>query len=537
MRDPLLGRLIAQRYRLIARLGSGGMASVYLARHVLIERLSAIKFLRDDLGGDPVYRDRFLREARAVNRINHPNIVEITDYGEADGLVYLVMEYVPGETLGRALDRAPVGWRRAAGIGLQIASALGRAHQMGVIHRDLKPGNVMLVARKSGEDLVKLTDFGVAKMRGAPTITTSLIALGTPGYVAPEYLELGQVDGRSDLFSLGVLLYEATSGVLPFGNSENPGRGFALVPPRALAEHASDVPPFFDDVVRTLLARDPDDRPRDGFEVHDLLRRALESEGMPVLSVPGRPSEAPQLRPAGPFDETQTMSAGPPPGRRGPHLTTVAFDRVGPLCAGALSRLDRWAEAAGADGETRALEAGAESALAEARKLGQMVGEIASLVATDAEALEANEARGRAIRAELGQRMDGVARERSRALGWAGTVAERHDRVRMRRESGDAPVGAMEAMVWEQAALVHEEEKTRAHAEELSRQIERIDAELALHNETFEHEHAVLGAQLAGHVAALRSLALESWLAMQQAAKRLGRDPHDLLEPAPAELG
>src|SRR5262245_57509994 len=135
VKDPLLGRLIAQRYRLIARLGSGGMASVYLARHVMIERLSAIKFLRADLGNDPRYKDRFLREARAVNRINHPNIVEITDYGEADGLAYLVMEYVPGESLEKHLRRGPLGWQRNVHIGLQVAAALGRAHQMGVIHR------------------------------------------------------------------------------------------------------------------------------------------------------------------------------------------------------------------------------------------------------------------------------------------------------------------------------------------------------------------------------------------------------------------
>src|SRR5262249_2430883 len=152
---------------------------------------------------------------RAVNRINHPNIVEISDYGEAEGYVYLVMEYVPGEALVKALERGPLGWRRAASIGLQIASALGRAHQMGVIHRDLKPGNILLVARKEGAQ-AKLTDFGVAKMLDATTLTTTSVALGTPGYVAPEYRDYGSIDARSDLFSLGVVLYETTSGALPF---------------------------------------------------------------------------------------------------------------------------------------------------------------------------------------------------------------------------------------------------------------------------------------------------------------------------------
>src|SRR5579883_798236 len=132
--DPLLGRTLAARYRLVRRVGSGGMALVYLARHVMIERLSAIKVLRHDLGMSASHRERFLREARAVNRINHPNIVEITDLGESDGLVFLVMEYVPGESLKQILERGPIGWRRAAAIGFQVASALGRAHQMGVVH-------------------------------------------------------------------------------------------------------------------------------------------------------------------------------------------------------------------------------------------------------------------------------------------------------------------------------------------------------------------------------------------------------------------
>src|SRR5579883_2819552 len=146
--DPLLGRTLAARYRLVRRIGSGGMALVYLARHVMIERMSAIKILRQDLGINPSHRERFLREARAVNRINHPNIVEITDFGESDGLVFLVMEYVGGESLLALLRRGKLGWTRAARIAVQIASALGRAHELGVIHRDLKPENVLLFPRE-----------------------------------------------------------------------------------------------------------------------------------------------------------------------------------------------------------------------------------------------------------------------------------------------------------------------------------------------------------------------------------------------------
>src|SRR5271154_1569557 len=143
--DPLIGRTLASRYRLVKRLGSGGMALVYLARHVMIERLSAIKVLRQDLGMNPANRERFLREARAVNRINHPGIVEITDFGESEGLVFLVMEHVEGESLLAALRKEVFPWQRAATVAMQVASALARAHELGVIHRDLKPENVLLV--------------------------------------------------------------------------------------------------------------------------------------------------------------------------------------------------------------------------------------------------------------------------------------------------------------------------------------------------------------------------------------------------------
>ena len=143
------------------------MAVVYLARHVMIERLSAIKILRQDLGMNVSHRERFLREARAVNRINHPNIVEITDFGEDGGLVFLVMEYVEGESLQTALAPGRFDLVRAVRIALQIASALGRAHELGVIHRDLKPENVLLLLR-DGADFAKLTDFGIAKIVDAP---------------------------------------------------------------------------------------------------------------------------------------------------------------------------------------------------------------------------------------------------------------------------------------------------------------------------------------------------------------------------------
>src|SRR5580698_9344238 len=193
--DPLLGRTLAARYRLVRRLGSGGMAVVYLARHVMIERRNAIKILRQDLGMNPAHRERFLREARAVNRINHPNIVEITDFGEDAGLVFLVMEYIEGASLASLVRHNLLPWKRVARVGLQVASALARAHELGVIHRDLKPENVLLFIR-DGADVVKLTDFGIAKIVDAPALTFSEQRFGTPGYMAPEYIEGAEATPR-----------------------------------------------------------------------------------------------------------------------------------------------------------------------------------------------------------------------------------------------------------------------------------------------------------------------------------------------------
>ncbi|MBL8609164.1 MAG: protein kinase, partial [Myxococcales bacterium] len=278
--DRFLGRTIAARYRLIRRLGAGGMSVVYLARHVIIERLSAIKILRQDLGLNPAHRERFLREARAVNRINHRNIVEITDVGEADGVAYLVMEYVQGDSLLAALQPGPMAWPRGVRIAIQVASALARAHQMNVIHRDLKPENIMLVP-EFAEDAVKLMDFGIAKMVDLPALTFSEQLFGTPGYIAPEYVEGNPIDARCDVYSLGVVLYEMVTGHLPFD-----GRGqadlllkpltHAPVPP---GQRVTGLPPDLETLLLRMLARRPDDRPHDAFAVHDALIDILRRYG------------------------------------------------------------------------------------------------------------------------------------------------------------------------------------------------------------------------------------------------------------------
>lgn len=282
--DPLIGKTVGGRFRLIQRLGSGGMSSVYLARHVLIDRLMAIKTLRRDLARDPVQRDRFLREARAVNRINHENIVEITDFGETeDGLVYLVMEYVPGDPLLTYLSKGPFTAMRALDVAEQSASALGRAHQMGVIHRDLKPENVLLVQRKDRRDFVKILDFGIAKILDAPSLTGSQQIFGTPGYIAPEYIQSTDIDGRADLYSLGCILYEMVTGALPF-DYEYPGDllvKHVTEPPVPPSVRLPSVEPPMEELILRALAKDPAQRFRDAFHFNAELRKVRERLGSP----------------------------------------------------------------------------------------------------------------------------------------------------------------------------------------------------------------------------------------------------------------
>ncbi len=305
--DPLIGKTVGGRYRLISRLGAGGMSSVYLARHVMIDRLMAIKTLRRDLAQDPVQRDRFIREARAVNRINHENIVEITDFGESDdGLVYLVMEYVPGDSLLKIMGDGPMKASRALHIARQVGLALGRAHQMGIVHRDLKPENVLLVQRPGRPDFVKILDFGIAKILDAPSLTGSQQIFGTPGYIAPEYIQSTDIDGRADLYSVGVMLYELITGALPF-DYEYPGDLLVKhvteepIPP---SRRLPSIDPPVEELILRCLRKDPAERFRDAFHFLEELQKVAERIGSEVLWGAMGESTAPGPKPEpGKLDE------------------------------------------------------------------------------------------------------------------------------------------------------------------------------------------------------------------------------------------
>lgn len=258
------------------------MSSVYLGHHLAIARQVAVKLLRKELASDPVQRDRFIREARAVNRINHDNIVDITDFGETDdGMVYLVMEYVPGRSLFQLLPEGPLSSLRALGIVEQVASALGRAHQMGIVHRDLKPENILLVETEDDRDIVKLLDFGIAKIFDAPSLTGSQQIFGTPGYIAPEYIQSANIDGRADLYSLGVILYELVTGALPY-DYEYPGDllvKHVTEPPIAPRQRHPDLEVTVERFILQCLQKNPRARFRDAYHFIEELRTVRERLG------------------------------------------------------------------------------------------------------------------------------------------------------------------------------------------------------------------------------------------------------------------
>jgi serine/threonine-protein kinase len=219
--SALVGTVLAGRYRIVQKLGEGAMGAVYIGEHLRIGRRDAIKVLRDSLSADPEAMARFARGARNVSLIQHPNVCTVYDFGDLeDGRRFMAMELVPGETLQDLLQReGRLPAARAVSIAVQIAGALQAAHDAGIVHRDLKPGNVMVSPGRGGADVVKVVDFDIAKgsSDGAPGDVTRLgFVIGTPEYMSPEQLLGMPLDGRSDVYSLGVVLFRMLAGALPF---------------------------------------------------------------------------------------------------------------------------------------------------------------------------------------------------------------------------------------------------------------------------------------------------------------------------------
>jgi serine/threonine protein kinase len=540
-RDRFLGRKIAARYHLIKKLGSGGMSVVYLARHELIARLSAIKILRPELAQIKEHHDRFIREARAVNRINHENVVEITDVGESDGITYLVMEYIEGPSLLDAINQGRMAWPRAVRIAMQIASALARTHQAGIIHRDLKPENILLVAAREGreehdapaDEVVKILDFGIAKVSGEPTLTMNEQLFGTPGYIAPEYVGGLGIDGRADLYSLAVVLYEMVTGVLPFdarGQSELLLKPLtnAPIPP---GQRVQGLPPDLESLLLRGLARDPNERPHDAFAFHDALADILRRFGGDAAAAPPRrKSEAPAEE-RDPRETIVDRISALPGGRETANLGKLETREMSSRWHAALADLETHIAKARTNGGEHARAAGraAEMALV----AGEMIPRVeraAKMVSEVQAKVDRLEAKGREFRGNLGHAIDVLVHDRSREHAHVAQLRARRQALERAAAFGAAsapnpfatapmapPMPAsmpasgagVNARAWEIEALGHEEKRSEGVLADLSFQIEALQRQLDQRNEELERELLGATGTLEGLLSALRRLTSE----------------------------
>jgi serine/threonine-protein kinase len=270
--DPLIGKVLLSRYRVVRLLGEGGMGKVYLAEQKMgtATRKVAIKTLHSELGGDSQLVARFHRECETVVELGHPNTVQFYDFGEmGDGTLFIVMEYIEGESLADVLHRGPLEPARADRILIQIAGSLHEAHQRGVVHRDLKPDNILLSERGGQQDFVKVLDFGIAKRNegddgSQAKLTQQGMVLGTPPYMSPEQFSGQSLDARSDIYSLGVMTYEMTTARLPF-DATTPwewATKHLTAEPNPLESHpaGSQLPEHKRQAVHCALQKDPEHR-------------------------------------------------------------------------------------------------------------------------------------------------------------------------------------------------------------------------------------------------------------------------------------
>ena len=502
--DPALGKVIAGRYRLEARVGEGGMGIVYRARHVLIDRVVAVKLIRPDLRGETHLRAWMLREARAANRVDHAHIIDIHDIGETDdGELYLVMEYLVGTPLSTELAHGPMPLNRGVDILEQMGAALSRAHDLGVVHRDLKSDNILLTHRGGRKDFVKILDFGLAALAHDPRLAPKGAVFGTPEYMSPEQARGEQAGPHSDLYALGVLFFEMLTGQLPFraGDRDSLLEMQRTAPAPRPTSIRKDCHPAAERIVLRLLEKDPRKRYRDGHHLLEELKALQRS----LPSASWEKEGTGETQPAAPL-------APPPPrtpsviewaGRAGLFARMVAraypSGNAAPEVAQALAVLwDLAAKASGLEGE----------------------------VASHTRKLEALERRGRALRAEIGRKVEELAHEESRVLREAAAYGEEEEAAR--RELGRAEqiaeervtiadradrAGAGTRAIYEQAGAAHamveaqrqwlKTRETRrtgreASAADLRRQIEELRGQLARYAEALEEDLATGREKVAG---------------------------------------
>ncbi len=339
----LIGTTISERYAVRSVLGDGSMGVVFLAEHTHMKKKVALKVMKPEFLDNPEAVERFQREAQATGHIEHPHVCAATDFGRLDDeRFFLVMEYLDGTTLGDLLDKEHrLNPARAVKIVRQIASGLQRAHELEVVHRDLKPDNVILVDREGDPDFVKITDFGVARVEvvDAQNLTRAGTTMGTPVYMSPEQAVAARADARSDLYSLGIMMFEMLAGEVPFYS-----QSLAVI----LSMHANEAPPLMHDVapeamiprdlgniVAKLLEKDADDRFQSAVELIEALDAADLTpyvEGLPAPSSPAEPQRPPPpipSRPASAPESAPESAAESAPESGDPTTAATAVDVSG----------------------------------------------------------------------------------------------------------------------------------------------------------------------------------------------------------------
>lgn len=492
----MLGRVVAGRYRLEARAGEGGMGVVYRARHVLIDRVVALKLIRPDLRGETHLRAWMLREARAANRVDHAHIIDIHDIGETEeGELYLVMEYLVGTSLSSELAKGPMNLSRGVDILEQMCAALARAHDLGVIHRDLKSDNILMTSRGGRKDFVKILDFGLAHLAMDPRLAPKGAVFGTPEYMSPEQARGEEAGPPSDLYALGVLFFEMLTGQLPFRSSD---RETLLEmqrssPPPKPSSLQPDILPAAETIVLKLLEKERRKRFQDAHHLHEELKTLQRS----------LPSVSWEVGLAG-----ENAPPPPPPPPQSPGVIEWATR------AGLFSRMVSRAYPAANPPPDVA------QAVNQAWDLASRATRLEGEVASHTRKLESLERRGRALRAEIGRKVEELAHEESRALRELATEQAEANRLReavatAERVAGGArqhadqtaqqPLNASWRSVFERAgatqALVdarrealgereHLLSAKDAQVRDLRRQIEELRAQLARYAEALEEDLA-----------------------------------------------
>ncbi|KIG13024.1 Serine/threonine protein kinase PrkC, regulator of stationary phase [Enhygromyxa salina] len=286
--DKLLGTVLAERYKVLDRIGEGGMGSVYVGQHVTLGKKVALKVLKSELCYDKTIVERFLREAKATSSIEHENVVDILDFGHTPtGSAFFVMEFLRGQELTHVIEQVGrVPWPRARAILIQTAYGLGAAHDNGIIHRDMKPGNVFLIKRSGRADFVKILDFGIAKVEDEDALTRAGMVFGTAAYMAPEQATAGELDGRADMYALSCMAFEMLTGRLPFDakhplkmlncHIREPAPSMRSLVPEA------NIPEAVDAVILRALSKLPSERYPDMYAFASALEAIPASEAAPV---------------------------------------------------------------------------------------------------------------------------------------------------------------------------------------------------------------------------------------------------------------